>query len=545
MPQRLGEIVRQLEDLAAYDGPWRPLRHESERLRARVEELKQREERLDDMLVVALVGGSGVGKSSLLNAIAGDTLAKASEFRPCTSTPTVYQPPGAQIAFEGWNVVSGSALEHLILIDTPDSDTIAREHRQIVIQALEKCDLILVCGSPEKYLDEATWSLLRPLQGERTMVCVETKASLGDTVKDHWLGRMAEQGFTVADYFRVDSRRTLDRKLNSRPPGDDEFDFPRMERFLSQELDREHVRRIKRSNATGLLVKTLDSLHEHIASRQSEIAAAAHAVDAADEAVLRESFDVIRERLFAEPHLWNYALGREVSVRAKGIIGAFLRTLETIRTLPTRMVNWLPSLGRSSAGHQAAALLGDRELFNENVDLATGQIEDVYRGKEDELGLALTKAGFDWRSHADGFAAYDGALQKRIAAVLRGPARDRLVKRARILTSWPIAIAADAPLIAFAGYTCYRVVVDYFVMALPAVFFFHGATVLAIMLTGEILIMSALARLMAWSARRGAVSDLRAAMFLPGAAYAPERGALEGAASAIERIETVRKAVRD
>ena len=31
-------------------------------------------------------------------------------------------------------------------------------------------------------------------------------------------------------------------------------------------------------------------------------------------------FGVARERLFAEAHLWNYALGREVSLRAKGIV---------------------------------------------------------------------------------------------------------------------------------------------------------------------------------------------------------------------------------
>jgi len=103
--------VRKLRRLAEYAGPWRPLREEAPRLQARVAELRERETRLDELLVVALVGGSGVGKSTLLNAIAGDQLAQTSEFRPCTATPTVYHPPGARFEAGDWRMVSGSALE--------------------------------------------------------------------------------------------------------------------------------------------------------------------------------------------------------------------------------------------------------------------------------------------------------------------------------------------------------------------------------------------------------------------------------------------------
>ncbi len=545
MSYRLADIVRCLEDFAAYTGPWRPLRNETDLLTRRVAELKQRESRLDDVLIVTLVGGSGVGKSTLLNALAGDMLAKSSEYRPCTSVPTVYRPPGAEVQFEGWNQVSGSALENLILIDTPDSDTIVKEHREIVIEALKRCDLILVCGSGEKYLDEATWSLLRPLQGERTMVCVETKASLGETVKDHWVGRMEEHGFSITDYFRVDGRRTLDRKLSGNAPGENEYDFARLEHFLAQELDREQVRRIKRSNATGLLTKTVATLDERVVARGDELIALEGALDEAGKAVLLETFNMVRERLFGEPHLWNYALGREVSIRAKGLVGFTIRAVEGVRSLPARMASWVPLSGRKGAGQHAAAMLADQDVFTENVDLASSQAAALYNAKRGELALGYAKADFDPIDPGEGFSAFAATVEEKISLVLRGPARDRLVRRARWLTSWPVAILSDAPIAAFVVFSCYMIVRDYVMMVLPPVFFLHSISVFLIILAAELIAFSTVSRMLAWTARRGAIGDLRASFMGIGDTFAPEREALEDVKKCIEDIASLKEAIKE
>ena len=545
MPPSLTHLITQLDTLARYDGPWRALQSAGPLLRNRVEELRERAEHLDDVLIIALVGGSGVGKSTFLNALAGDELAKTSPYRPCTAFPTVYAPPGVLLPFDDWHHVTGSALENLVIIDTPDSDTIVHEHRERTLEVLRYADLILLCASAEKYLDEATWSLLRPLRGERTFVCVQTKAAGADGIREHWLQRLDEEGFKAERYFRVNALRTFDRKAEGGAPDEAELDFPALERFLQDELSTDRIERIKRSNVSGLLRKTMTRL-EDLAQDAREPAANLEKQLAQSEKELAQSaLGVIEQRLFRENHLWTFALGREVSLRAKGIVGTAGRAVEALRSLPARVGSWVPGLRAPSTGKRAADMLASEPLFTEDLEVASDEIASYYASYQRNAALALAKSGLADRAGARDGSAFADTLNERVSRILRGAGRDAVGARARMLTSWPVALLADAPLVALVAFSGYRLFDAYFSDGtLPNEFVSLSVAVAAIVLVAELFVLGAVTRFFAWTSRTQALLAMRAAFLKPGLAFQEERAIIEDIREQIERIDDIARSVR-
>lgn len=142
-----------------------------------------------DHTVVALVGGTGSGKSSLFNAISGLQFADVGVRRPTTSEITAcVWGNGADALLDWLGVVperriareslldgeSEASLRGLVLLDLPDHDSIAPEHREVVDRLIPQADLLAWVVDPQKYADDALHSgYLRQLVGhESSMVVV-------------------------------------------------------------------------------------------------------------------------------------------------------------------------------------------------------------------------------------------------------------------------------------------------------------------------------------------------------------------------------------
>ncbi len=115
---------------------------------------------LGEGLVVALAGGTGSGKSSLLNAIAGTTVTQSGPIRPTTSQALAWAPiapePGIVRLLDDMGietVVSQEDYPDLTILDMPDTDSVVGAHRDVFQHLLPRVDAVVWVVDPEKYND--------------------------------------------------------------------------------------------------------------------------------------------------------------------------------------------------------------------------------------------------------------------------------------------------------------------------------------------------------------------------------------------------------
>jgi GTP-binding protein EngB required for normal cell division len=210
--QRSRRIARRREELAAAvdRGGERLPAGVRETVRSSLDSVGERLELGVDHTVVALVGGTGSGKSSLFNALSGLRFADVGARRPTTSAVTACTWGSAARLLDWLGVAPDRRIEResaldgesqadlrgLVLLDLPDHDSVASEHRAVVDRLLPMVDLLVWVVDPQKYADDALHSgYLRHLGGhEGSMLVVLNQI---DTVP------VSEQGALLHDVARL------------------------------------------------------------------------------------------------------------------------------------------------------------------------------------------------------------------------------------------------------------------------------------------------------------------------------------------------------
>lgn len=300
--------------------------HLRQNLAADWDEITHLEQNLDDALLVALVGGTGVGKSTLINALAGQTISRSGDRRPTTSRVVLYihrdtdlpmDVPQVDFA-QPFVLHANPRLSKIVILDFPDFDSAETTHAAILSRYLPHLDILLIVVDDVKYADQRLYDVLRSLQQDPENIYVvlnkidrlrERYGNRSNEVTEEILGdlQLKLQSFAELslerDHLFAIAARPVHLAREGKNASHEELDscFERLEDCIESYQEEKHRRLAKELNIQARKQALAEQISARILSpvNQETMASLKLLVDASG-SELEESLNVISPAIFSD-----------------------------------------------------------------------------------------------------------------------------------------------------------------------------------------------------------------------------------------------------
>ena len=322
-------IRRWLEQGPSWD-PARKARSVVTRIVDRVHSLRIR---LESPLVVATFGGTGTGKSTLVNALVGQEVSQSGRQRPTTTMPVLLVHPDFEINALGLDLsefqvkrIDAPILRDLILIDCPDPDTSegadSGSNLARLRSILPHCDVLLYVSTQQKYRSARIADELADAAAGCRLVFVQTHADQDSDIRDDWKHSLAP-AYQVPDMFFVDSRRaTQEHTQGQRPSGD----FGRLLELLTNQLGTSRRVAIRRANLIDLLEEALTICRSDYDKNLPQVRRLQEVLDEQRTRIRDSLTTQLRDELLLNRNLWERRLlGAVTDIRGFSPFSSVLR----------------------------------------------------------------------------------------------------------------------------------------------------------------------------------------------------------------------------